>query len=38
MILVELEVTPVGSSSVTTPGTTTKVPKEVDVRMSNSEE
>ena len=35
---VEPEVTPVGSSSVATPGTATNVSEEVDVSMSNSEE
>jgi hypothetical protein len=38
MTLVEPEVTPVGSSSVATPSTATKVSEEVDVSMLDSEE
>jgi hypothetical protein len=38
MALVEPEVTPVGSSSMATPSTATKMPEEVDVSMSDSEE
>jgi hypothetical protein len=38
MVVVEPEVTPVGSSSVATPCTVTKVSEEVDVSMPDSEE